>query len=122
MFNIKFPIGIIILLIITVIVNVFSTITIEYFGISYEIFTTYEVQCGNIYEVINKVDIADFTQEKRVNWKYCQQKAYIVLITSGISLIFLATVLIFLIYLYKKKPKQEDMTDLLSILKRMNKK
>ncbi|MDC3046335.1 hypothetical protein OA090_00375 [Acidimicrobiaceae bacterium] len=122
MFNIKFPIGIIILLIITVIVNVFSTITIEYFGISYEIFRTYEVQCGNIYEVINTVDIADFTQEKRVNWKYCQQKAYIVLITSGISLIFLATVLIFLIYLYKKKPKQEDITDLLSILKRMNKK
>jgi uncharacterized membrane protein YukC len=68
------------------------------------------------------IDIADFTQEKRVNWKYCQQKAYIVLITSGISLIFLATVLIFLIYLYKKKPKQEDITDLLSILKRMNKK
>ena len=122
MINIKFPIGIIILLIITVIVNVFSTITIEYFGISYEIFRTYEVQCGNIYEVINTVDIADFTQEKRVNWKYCQQKAYIVLITSGISLIFLATVLIFLIYLYKKKPNQEDMTDLLSILKRMNKK
>ncbi len=122
MFNIKFPIGIIIFLIITVIVNVFSTITIEYFGISYEIFRTYEVQCGNIYEVINTVDIVDFTQEKRVNWKYCQQKAYIVLITSGISLIFLATVLIFLIYLYKKKPKQEDITDLLSILKRMNKK
>ena len=122
MFNIKFPIGIIILLIITVIINVFSTITSEYFGISYEIFRTYEVQCGNIYEVINTVGIADFTQEKRVNWKYCQQKAYIVLITSGISLIFLATVLIFLIYLYKNKPKQEDLTDLLSILKRMNKK
>lgn len=122
MFNIKFPIGIIILLIITVIINVFSTITIEYFGISYEIFRTYEIQCGNIYEVINTVDIADFAQEKRVNWKYCQQKAYIVLITSGISLIFLATVLIFLIYLYKNKPKQEDISDLLSILKRMNKK
>ncbi len=122
MFNIKFPIGIIILLIITVIINVFSTITIEYFGISYEIFRTYEIQCGNIYEVINTVDITDFTQEKRVNWKSCQQKAYIVLITSAISIIFLTTVLIFLIYLYKKKPKQEDLTDILSILKRMNKK
>ena len=121
MINIKFPIGIIILLIITVIINVFSTITIEYFGISYEIFRTYEIQCGNIYEVINTVDIADFTQEKRVNWKSCQQKAYIVLITSSISIIFLTTVLIFLIYLYKK-PKQEDLTDILSILKRMNKK
>ena len=122
MFNIKFPIGLIILLIITVIINVFSTITIEYFGISYEIFRTYEIQCGNIYEVINTVDISDFTQEKRVNWKSCQQKAYVIIITSAISLVFLSTVLIYLIYLYKNKPKQEDLTDILSILKRMNKK
>ena len=122
MFNIKFPIGIIILLIITVIINVFSTITIEYFGISYEIFRTYEIQCGNIYEVINTVDISDFTQEKRVNWKSCQQKAYVIIITSAISIVFLSTVLIYLIYLYKNKPKQEDLTDILSILKRMNKK
>ena len=122
MFNIKFPIGLIIFLIITVIINVFSTVTIEYFGISYEIFRTYEIQCGNIYEVINTVDITDFVQEKRVNWKSCQEKAYIVLITSAISLIFLATVLIYLIYLYRNKPKQEELTDLLSILKRINKK
>ena len=122
MFNIKFPIGIIILLIITVIINVFSTVTIEYFGISYEIFRTYEIECGNIYKVINTVDITDFTQEKRVNWKSCRQKAYIVLFTSAISLIFLGTVLIYLIYLYRNKPKQEDLTDILSILKRMNKK
>ena len=122
MLNIKFPIGIIILLIITVIINVFSTVTIEYFGISYEIFRTYEIECGNIYEVINTVDISDFTQEKRVNWKSCKQKAYIVLFTSAISLIFLATVLIYLIYLYRNKPKQEDLTDIISILKRINKK
>ena len=122
MFNIKFPIGIIILLIITVIINVFSTVTIEYFGISYEIFRTYEIECGNIYDVINTVDITDFTQEKRVNWKSCRQKAYIVLFTSAISLIFLATVLIYLIYLYRNKPIQEDLTDIISILKRINKK
>ena len=122
MFNIKFPIGIIILLIITVIINVFSTVTIEYFGISYEIFRNYEIECGNIYEVINTVDISDFTQEKRVNWKSCQQKAYIVLFTSAISLIFLATLFIYLIYLYRNKPEQEDLTDIISILKRINKK
>ena len=122
MFNIKFPIGIIILLIITVVINIFSTVTIEYFGISYEIFRTYEIQCGSIYEIINTVDITDFTQEKRVNWKSCKQKAYIVLITSSISLIFLATVLLYLIYLYRNKPKQEDLTDIISILKRINKK
>ena len=122
MFNIKFPIGIIFLLIITVIINIFSAVTIEYYGLSYEIFRTYEIQCGNIYEVLNTQDITDFTQEKRVNWKSCQQKAYVVLITSIISLVFLATVLIYLVYLYRNKPKQEDMGDILSILRRMNKK
>ena len=122
MLNIKFPIGIIILLIITVIINVFSNVTIEYFGISYEIFRTYEIQCGNIYEVINTSNIADFTQEKRVNWKSCQQKAYIIMITSAISLTFLITVLIYTIYKYRNRPKQEEIKDLLSILKRMNNK
>ena len=122
MFNIKFPIGIIILLILVIFIDVFSPVSIEYFGLSYEIFRTYEVQCGNIYEIINTVDISEFSQEKRVNWKSCKQKAYVILITSIISLIFLVLILIYLIYLYKNKPKQEKITDLLTILKRINNK
>ena len=122
MFNIKLPIGLIVLLLITVIVNVFSNITIEYYGISVDIFRTYEVQCGNILSVINTTDISEFSQDLRVNWNTCQQKAYIVIITSTISLIFLISLLLYLIYLYKNKPVRDDMSDILGLLKRINNK
>ncbi len=122
MFNIKLPIGLIVLLLITIIVNVFSNITIEYYGISVDIFRTYEVQCGNILSVINTTDISEFSQDLRVNWNTCQQKAYIVIITSTISLIFLISLLLYLIYLYKNKPVRDDMSDILGLLKRINNK
>ena len=77
MFNIKLPIGLIVLLLITVIINVFSNISIEYYGISVDIFRTYELQCGNILTVINTTDISELSQNLRVNWNTCQQKAYI---------------------------------------------
>ena len=122
MFNIKLPIGLIVLLLITIIVNVFSNITIEYYGISVDIFRTYEVQCGNILSVINTTDISEFSQDLRVNWDTCQQKAYIVIITSIISLIFLISLLLYLIYIYKNKPARDDMSDILALLKRINNK
>ena len=122
MFNIKLPIGLIVLLLITIIVNVFSNITIEYYGISVDIFRTYEVQCGNILSVINTTDVSEFSQDLRVNWNTCQQKAYIVIITSTISLIFLISLLLYLIYLYKNKPVRDDMSDILGLLKRINNK
>ena len=122
MFNIKLPIGLIVLLLITIIVNVFSNITIEYYGISVDIFRTYEVQCGNILSVINTTDISEFSQDLRVNWNKCQQKAYIVIITSTISVIFLISLLLYLIYLYRNKPAKDDMSDILALLKRINNK
>ena len=122
MFNIKLPIGLIVLLLITVIINVFSNISIEYYGISVDIFRTYELQCGNILTVINTTDISELSQDLRVNWNTCQQKAYIVLITSTISLFFLITLLLYFIYLYRKKPEKDDMSDILGLLRRMNKK
>ena len=96
--------------------------SIEYYGISVDIFRTYELQCGNILTVINTTDISELSQDLRVNWNTCQQKAYIVLITSTISLFFLITLLLYFIYLYRKKPEKDDMSDILGLLRRMNKK
>ena len=122
MFNIKLPIGLIVLLLITVIINVFSNISIEYYGISVDIFRTYELQCGNILTVINTTDVSELSQNLRVNWNTCQQKAYVTLITSTISLFFLITLLLYFIYLYRNKPEKDDMSDILGILRRMNRK
>ena len=122
MFNIKFPIRLIILLILTVIVNIFSTVTIEYNAISFQEFRNIEIVCGDLYSVLTTSDINQVPTELRVNWRPCREKAFTVLITSAFTLTFLISLLIYLVILYKNRPKREDINDLLGILKRMNKK
>jgi len=122
MFNIKFPIRLIILLIITVVVNIFSTVTIEYNTISFQEYRNIEIICGDLYGVLTTNDIDQVPNELRVNWRPCREKAFTVLITSAFTLTFLISLLIYLIILYKNRPKREDINDLLGILKRMNKK
>jgi nitrogen regulatory protein PII-like uncharacterized protein len=121
MFNIKFPIRLIILLIITVLVNIFSTVTIKYNAISLQEFRKYEIVCGEIYTVLN-TNITEVTDDLKANWRTCKSKALTILATSGITLFFLISLLIYLFYIYKKRPKRENINDLLEILKRMNKK
>tara|TARA_A100000164_G_scaffold356096_1_gene365325 strand:+ start:22 stop:390 length:369 start_codon:yes stop_codon:yes gene_type:complete len=122
MFNIKFPIRLIVLLIITVVVNIFSTVTIEYNAISFQEYRNIEIICGDLYGVITTNDINQVPTELRVNWRPCREKAFTVLITSAFTLTFLISLLIYLIILYKNRPKREDINDLLGILKRMNNK
>ena len=122
MFNIKFPIRLIILLILTVIVNIFSTVTIEYNAISFQEYRNIEIVCGDLYSVLTTSDINQVPTELRVNWRPCREKAFTVLITSAFTLTFLISLLIYLVILYKNRPKREDISDLLGILKRMNRK
>ena len=122
MFNIKFPIRLIIFLIFTIVINIFSTVTIEYNAISFQEYRNVEIICGNLFNVIMTSEISEVSNDLRVNWRSCREKAYTIIITSGISLIFLITLLIYLFYLYKNRPKREEISDLLSILRRMNKK
>ena len=122
MFNIKFPIRLIIFLIFTIIINIFSTVTIEYNAISFQEYRNVEIICGNLFNVIMTTEISEVSNDLRVNWRSCREKAYTIIITSGISLIFLITLLIYLFYLYKNRPEREEINDLLSILRRMNKK
>ena len=121
MFNIKFPIRLIILLILTVIVNIYSTVTIEYNAISFQEYRNIEIVCGDLYSVLTTSDINQVPTELRVNWRPCREKAFTVLITSAFTLTFLISLLIYLVILYKNRPKREDINDLLGILKRMNK-
>ena len=121
MFYIIFRFRLIILLILTVIVNIFSTVTIEYNAISFQEYRNIEIVCGDLYSVLTTSDINQVPTELRVNWRPCREKAFTVLITSAFTLTFLISLLIYLVILYKNRPKREDINDLLGILKRMNK-
>ena len=87
MFNIKFPIRLIIFLIFTIIINIFSTVTIEYNAISFQEYRNVEIICGNLFNVIMTTEINEVSNDLKVNWRSCREKAYTIIITSGISLI-----------------------------------
>ena len=122
MFNIKFPIRLIILLILAVVVNIFSTVTIEYNVISFQEYRNIEVSCGDLFSVLTTNNIENVSNELKSDWRPCREKAFIVLISSGLSLAFLISLLIYLLNIYKNYPKREEINDLLGILKRMNRK
>ena len=120
MFNLKLPIRLIMLLILTVIVNIFSTVTIEYNVISFQEYRNIEVDCGDLFSVLTINDINNVPNELKSDWRPCREKAFILLISSAISLTFLISLLIYLIIILKNYPKREDINDLLRLLKRMN--
>ena len=63
MFNLKLPIRLIMLLILTVIVNIFSTVTIEYNVISFQEYRNIEVDCGDLFSVLTINDINNVPDE-----------------------------------------------------------
>ena len=122
MFNIKFPIKLIIFLLITILINIFSTVTLKYNAISLNEFRSYEIICGDIFEVVQATSNSDYSERLGANWRQCKERGLTILVTSSITFIFLITLLIYLFYIYKNRPKREELSDLLTILKRMNKK
>ena len=106
MFNLKLPIRLIMLLILTVIVNIFSTVTIEYNVISFQEYRNIEVDCGDLFSVLTINDINNVPDELKSDWRPCREKAFILLI--------------YLIIILKNYPKRENIDDLLRLLKRMN--
>ena len=75
MFNLKLPIRLIMLLILTVIVNIFSTVTIEYNVISFQEYRNIEVDCGDLFSVLTINDINNVPDELKSDWRPCREKA-----------------------------------------------
>ena len=71
MFNLKLPIRLIMLLILTVIVNIFSTVTIEYNVISFQEYRNIEVDCGDLFSVLTINDINNVPDELKSDWRPC---------------------------------------------------
>ncbi|MDA9706550.1 hypothetical protein N9U94_04955 [Acidimicrobiaceae bacterium] len=85
-------------------------------------FRSYEIICGDIFEVVKATSNSEYSERLGLNWRQCKEKGLTILVTSSITFIFLITLLIYLFYIYKNRPKREELSDLLMILKRMNKK
>ena len=122
MFNRKSFLIILILLFLVSIFNLFSDVTLEYVGISLNLYKEFEISCGTAYEILSNINNTTFIEELGVNKRSCIGGA----IVKVINFISLTIVLLFITYFglkyFNRIENREDLSDLISILKRRNSK
>ena len=122
MFKSKYTIVAILIFMIFSISNIFSIVYIEYNAVSLVEYRKYSVECGPLLEILsNNIDFST-NPLLSMNRTSCRNMAIVTLINTFISIIFLSFLLILVIRLIKNKTETEDLTDLISILKKRNSK
>lgn len=122
MFNKKSFLIFLILLFLVSVFNLFSEVTLEYVGISLNLYKEFEISCGTVFEIITNIGDADFMDSLGVNRRSCVGSAFVKIINFiSTTLFILLTAYLGLRY-FKKLDTREDLSDLISILKRRNSK
>ena len=102
--------------------NLFNEVTLEYVCISLNLYKEFEVKCGSVFEILSNISNPDFMDSLGVNRRSCIGSAVVKIIN------FFTTTLVLLLSAYlglkyfKKIETREDLSDLISILKRRNSK
>jgi hypothetical protein len=122
MFNKKSFLIFLILLFLVSVFNLFSEVTLEYVGISLNLYKEFEISCGTVFEIITNIGNADFMDSLGVNRRSCVGSAFVKIVNFiSTTLLLLLTAYLGLRY-FKKIDTREDLSDLISILKRRNSK
>jgi|TARA_Y100000996_G_scaffold407207_1_gene384532 hypothetical protein len=122
MFNKKSFLIFLILLFFVSVFNLFSDVTLEYVGISLDLYKEFEISCGTVIEIITNIGNAEFMDSLGVNRRSCIGSAFVKILNFiSTTLFLLLTAYIGLRY-FKKIDSREDLSDLISILKRRNSK
>ena len=122
MFNKKSFLIFLILLFFVSLFNLFSEVTLEYVGISLDLYKEFEISCGTVVEIITNIGNAEFMDSLGVNRRSCVGSAFVKILNFiSTTLFLLLTAYIGLRY-FKKLDSREDLSDLISILKRRNSK
>ena len=122
MFNKKSFLIFLILLFLISVFNLFNEVTLEYVGISLDLYKEFEISCGTVIEIISNIGNAEFMDSLGVNRRSCIGSAFVKVINFiSTSLFLLLTAYLGLRY-FKKIDTREDLSDLISILKRRNSK
>ena len=122
MFNKKSFLIFLMFLFVVSIFNLFNEVTLEYVGISLNLYKEFEVKCGSVFEILSNISNPDFMDSLGVNRRSCIGSAVVKIIN------FFTTTLVLLLSAYlglkyfKKIETREDLSDLISILKRRNSK
>ena len=122
MFKSKYTLWFIAFLIGTSLYNIFAIVQIEFNTVSLYSFKKFTIECGTIYDLLtNNVDFS-INKNLSMNRSVCVNQAIVTLSTSILSIIFLISVFLYSLRMYKSKDDYEDMNSLLSILRRRNNK
>ena len=122
MFNKKSFLIFLIILFFVSVFNLFSDVTLKYVGISLDLYKEFEISCGTVIEIITNIGNAEFMDSLGVNRRSCIGSAFVKILNFiSTTLFLLLTAYIGLRY-FKKIDSREDLSDLISILKRRNSK
>ena len=122
MFNKKSFLIFLILLFFVSVFNLFSDVTLEYVGISLDLYKEFEISCGTVIEIITNIGNADFMDSLGVNRRSCIGSAFVKILNFISTTLFLLLTAYLGLRYFKKLDTREDLSDLISILKRRNSK
>ena len=122
MFNKKSFLVFLILLFLVSVFNFFSEVTLEYVGISLNLYKEFEISCGTVIEITSNIGNAEFMDSLGVNRKSCIGSAFVKIINFISTTLFLVLTAYLGLRYFKNIDTREDLSDLISILKRRNSK
>ena len=122
MFNKKSFLTFLIFLFLVSIFNLFNEVTLEYVGISLDLYKEFEISCGTVVEIISNIGNAEFMESLGVNRRSCIGSAFVKIINFISTTLFLLLTAYLGLRYFKKIDTREDLSDLISILKRRNSK
>jgi len=122
MFNKKSFLIILIFLFLVSVFNLFNEVTLEYVGISLNLYKEFEISCGSVVEIFSNIGNEEFLNSLGVDRKACIGTAIVKLINFISTSLFLLLIALIGLAYFKRIETREDLSDLIAILKRRNSK
>ena len=119
--KIKYLIGCNVLIILSILYNLFSKIYIEFAGGSISLIKTYKIECGYTTDVINNTFLENASKNLSMMTDICINLARLRIFNIITLSILLICILSYTVISYRKFQPFKSIDDLLSILKRRNK-
>jgi hypothetical protein len=120
MFNKKSFLIILIFLFLVSVFNLFNEVTLEYVGISLNLYKEFEISCGSVVEIFSNIGNEEFLKSLGVDRKACIGTAIVKLINFISTSLFLLLIALIGLAYFKRIETREDLSDLIAILKRRN--
>ena len=122
MFNKKSFLIILIFLFLVSVFNLFNEVTLEYVGISLNVYKEFEISCGSVIEIFSNIGNDEYLKSLGVDRKACIGTAFVKIINFISTTMFLFIVAVIGLAYFKRIETREDLSDLIAILKRRNSK